>query len=288
MLNLHLHQLTYLREVARRGSLSAAAEALHVSQPALSQSLAELARRLNISLLERHGRGRRLTAAGREVLRFAEETLSGAAALERRLDALRGGAGGTLTVGMIDAASLYVLPEVVRHYREAYSGVELKLTVDTSDALLRRLRDFELDLAFVVGPVSDPVFSSVELLREPLYLYAPAGDADGLQAARWVLYPEGSRTRAIIDEALARLGITPSVALESSNPAVLRQMVSMGLGWSVLPSVIAEGPAGVAGVRRGERLAERPLHATTRRDSPTDPRVEAFLALALDQRHKAE
>src|SRR5215217_3926073 len=74
-LNVHLQQLAYLRAVAREGSISAAAEALHVSQPALSQALAELARRLNATLFERAGRGRRLTAAGDEVLRYAEETL---------------------------------------------------------------------------------------------------------------------------------------------------------------------------------------------------------------------
>src|SRR5438067_4402002 len=119
-LNLHLQQLAYLREFARRGSISAAADALHVSQPALSQALAELGRRLNVTLFERAGRGRRLTAAGIEVLRYAEETLAGAEALARRLAQLRSGAGGTLSVGMIDAAGLYVLPDVVRAFRETY------------------------------------------------------------------------------------------------------------------------------------------------------------------------
>src|SRR4051794_10027267 len=71
-LNLHLQQLAYLRAVAREGSISAAAEALHVSQPALSQALGELGRRLNTALFERAGRGRRLTAAGAEALRYAE------------------------------------------------------------------------------------------------------------------------------------------------------------------------------------------------------------------------
>jgi DNA-binding transcriptional LysR family regulator len=143
-------------------------------------------------------------------------------------------------------------------------------------------------VAFAVGPVTDPALSSVELLREPLYLYAPAQDSGDIHTARWVLYPEGSRTRAIIDAALAGLGIVPSVALESSNPAVLRQMVSLGLGWSVLPPMIAEGPAGAAGVRRGEHLTERPLHAARRRDSPPDPRAEAFLALAIEHGHRIE
>jgi DNA-binding transcriptional LysR family regulator len=151
--------------VARRGSISAAAQVLNVSQPALSQALSELGRRLNVALFEPSGRNRRLTAEGSEALRFAEETLAGADALLRRLDAIRNGEGGNLRVGMIDAASLYVLPEVVRRYREAHPGVDLKLAVDTSDALLHRLRAFELDLAFVVGPVADADFSAAEVLR---------------------------------------------------------------------------------------------------------------------------
>ncbi len=280
-LNLHLQQLAYLREVARRGSISGAAESLHVSQPALSQALAELGRRLDAPLLERAGRRRRMTEAGREVLRFAEETLAGAEALDRRLAMLRGGEGGMLHVGMIDAASLYVLPEVVRRYREAHPGVDLKLTVDTSNALLHRLRAFDLDLAFVVGPVQEQDLSATEVLREPLHVYAPRDDADDPRAARWVLYPEGSRTRRVIDDAFARSGIVPAVVLESSNPAVLRQMVALGLGWSVLPPAIAEAEGEPPGVRRGGRLAERPIHAAWRRQRPPDAKVEAFLALAL-------
>jgi DNA-binding transcriptional LysR family regulator len=279
MFNLHLQQLVYLREVARRGSISAAAEALHVSQPALSQALSELARRLNVILFERAGRGRRLTAAGVEALRFAEETLAGAEALARRLEGLRSGEGGTLSVGMIDAASLYVLPEVIRRYRESHPDVELKLIVDVSAELLRRLRAFELDLAFVVGPIDDPDLTSTEVLREPLHIYAPADDTGDAHTARWVLYPAGRRTRRIIDDAFVRAGIEPTVTLESDNPDVQRQMVAMGLGWSVLPPAVAEDEP--SGIRRGDHLADRPLHATRRRGSPPDPRVEAFLAGAL-------
>lgn len=282
VLNLHLHQLAYLREVARRGSIAGAAETLHVSQPALSQALAEFGRRVGVPLFERAGRGRRLTAAGTEVLRFAEETLTAAESLGRRLAQYRQGSGGPLHVGMIDAASLYVLPDVVRHYRAAHPDVDLKLTVDTSDALLRRLRAFELEMVFVVGPVEQPGVVSLEVLREPLYVYTAPGDGGNAESARWVLYPEGSRTRCLIDGAFARVGIHPTVALESSNPAVLRQMVAMGLGWSVLPPTIAEDTPGPAVARRGSRLAERPLHAARRAAAPLDPRIEAFLALALD------
>ena len=280
-LNLHFQHLAYLREVARQGSLTRAAEVLHVSQPALSQALGELERRLGIVLFERAGRQRRLTAAGQEIVGFAEQVLAQAAALQRRLDAQRSGEGGSLRVGMIDAASLYVLPDVVRRYREAYPGVDLRVAVATSGELTRRLRSFELDLAFVVGPVEEPDLRSSAVQREPLHVYAPPDDAGDGQTAHWVLYPEGSRTRRIIDEAFARVGLRPAVTLESGNPAVLRQMVAMGLGWSVLPPAVAEAGHSVVRLQRGEQLAERPLHAVWRRAGPPDPRVEAFARMAL-------
>lgn len=277
-LNLHLQHLAYVQEVARLGSLSRAAEALQVSQPALSQALAEVERRLGVALFERAGRRQRPTAAGTEVLQFAEQVLARADDLRRRLDVYRGGAGGPLSLGMIDAASLYVLPRVVRRFRDAHPAVELRVVVADSNGLLARLRAFELDLAVVVGPVDEPDLCATELLREPLHVYRPERDTGD---ARWVLYPQGSRTRRIIDAAFARAGIRPVVTLESGNPQVLRQMVALGLGWSVLPPAIGEGGPAPEAVRRGDLLAERPLCAVRRRTSPPDPRADAFMRLAL-------
>jgi DNA-binding transcriptional LysR family regulator len=280
-LNLHLHHLAYLRAVARHGTLSRAAASLQVSQPALSQALAQIERRLGAPVFERAGRQRRPTAAGAELLRFAEEVLARAEALRRRLRAYREGAAGPLALGMIDAVGLYVLPDVVRRFREEHPAVDLTIVVADSVELVARLRAFALDLAFVVGPVHEPDLSATEVLREPLHVYRPAQDADDPHRARWVLYPRGSRTRRIIDDALARRGIRPAVTLESGNPQVLRQMVAFGLGWSVLPPAVGENEPAHGSVRRGERLAERPLVAVRRRAGPPDARVEAFLHLAL-------
>jgi len=279
--NLHLQQLAYLREVARQGGLSRAADALHVSQPALSQAIAELERRLGVALFERAGRGRRPTAAGEEAIQFAGTVLALAEAFAHRLDAYRSGDRGPLSVGMIDAASLYVLPDVVRRFREEHPAVDLKVAVASSTELIRRLRSFALDLAFVVGPVEEPDLHAIEVLREPLYIYRATGETGDPGEASWVLYPDGSRTRTIIDGGFARIGIRPRVTLESGNPQVLRQMVTMGLGWSVLPPAIAEHEPAASGVQRGELLAERLLYVVRRRSSAVDPRAEAFLHLAL-------
>lgn len=283
--SLHLRQFVYLREVARHGSFTRAAEALAVSQPALSQSIADLERRLGVTLFESVGRQRRLTDDGREVLAFAEQLLAESAQLQERLGARARGEQGSLRVGMIDAASLYVLPDVIQRYRRTHPNVSLSLYVDTSSELIRRLRAFDLDLVFVVGPPEDDLLAE-EVSREALYLYAPpGGNADAFDPeADWVLYPEGSRTRAVIDGGLARLGIQPRVTLESHNPEVLRQMVALGLGWSVLPLDVAEDPDAAVMERRNEPVAERTLVGLRR--TMENPRAEAFLAMAVGPRAK--
>ncbi len=274
-------QLAYLREVARCGTLTAAAEALDVSQPALSQALAELERRLGVPLFERAGRRRVFTEPGAQVARFAEEVLGQAAELRAWLEAYSEGEGGTLSVGMVDAASLYVLPRAIERYREECASVQLRLKVDSSQVLLDQLRHFELDLAFVIGPVSDE-FEAVPVRSEPLHIYAPPGVTGGPpRDADWALYHAG-QTRTQIDEGLRWRGIHPNVVLESGNPEILRQVVALGLAWTVLPMEVAERGTPSLSSQRYEAIAERTLLGVRRAGSPADARVEAFLALALE------
>ena len=277
--HLTLQQLAYVRELERSETVTAAARQLEVSQPALSQALAELERRLEVGLFDRRGRRLRLSEAGERVARFAEEVIGQAEALDRWLDEFRAGRSGTLRVGMIDAASLYVLPSAVRAFRTRHPEVELRLTVERSGPLLDQLRRYELDLVFVVGPAPEDL-DATELVEEPLYLYGPSGDADP-EAGDWVLFPTARQTRALIDEGLARLGIRPSVTLESDSPDVLRQLVALGLGWSVLPAGVAEG--GAEPLRRfsDEPVGARSIVAVTRAGADADPRRDAFLELAL-------
>ncbi len=279
-LNLHLQQLVYLREVERMGTLTDAAARLHISQPALSQSLAELEKRLGVRLFERSGRRRVLTEAGRETVRYAIDVLARTEALRDELGAHQRGEAGTLRVGMIDAASLYVLPETIRRFRESHPGVELRLIVDSSTALMRQLDDFALDLVFVVAP-AEGEHQVDEVLREPLFLYGPPGVEWSPADAEWALYPAGSHTRTLIDEALLREGIRARVTFESGNPEVLRQLVALGLGWSVLPAAVAERGAPRLVRRREAPIAWRSLLGV-RLTSPPDPRVEAFLRLATE------
>ena len=280
--SLHLQQLLYLREVERHGSLTRASEQLEMTQSALSHSLRQLERRLGVTLFDGAGRRRALTQDGREVLRFAERVLAEAAELDERLRGGLSGTRGRLVVGAVDAAALHVLPEAVRAYRRAHPGVELTLAVASSSVLLRRLRAFELDLAFVIGPVEEEL-APTEISRDPLHIYAPPGPWQELDEAEWILYPAGSRTRRIIDEGLARLGISPRVSIESNNPEVLRQLVSLGFGWSVLPPSVAESDGGrKMEYARGVQVTELPLIAARPPGRASEPRADAFTRLVLD------
>ncbi len=276
----HLQQLRNLLAVERAGTFTAAAEELHVSQPALSQSLAELERRLGARLFERDGRRRRLTVAGEEVARFAAEVIGRGEELRDSLAAQEVGRAGTLDVGMIDAASLYLLPAAIEAYRQARPEVRLSIIVDDSSSLLARLRQFEIDLAIVVGE-PDEGLTSTPLHMEPLYRYAWA-DADQPLNDEWLLYNAGSQTRAQIDDGLRQLGIQPRVSLDSQNPSVLRQIAALGLGWTVLPVAVAEEHP--TPLRRHGRhpVATRTISAVRRDSGLEDPRADAFVALARE------
>lgn len=279
-----LQQLGYLREVDRSDTWTEAAERLGVTQPALSQGLAELERRLGVALFERRGRNRVVTDAARPLVDLAERVLVSAADLSAAARGIARGVTGPLRVGMIDVAALHTLPDAITRFRQAHPEVELRLMVAPSAPLLRALRSGYLDLAVVIRPAVVPPGVEVgALAEEELRVYAPDGVPPRRAASRWgpwAMYPQGSTTRSIIEGALRRAGAPLAVVSESDNPEVLRQMVRLGLGWAVLPRSEAEtGPEALRPYRRAP-IASRSLVFAQRLEAPYDPRADAFRDLA--------
>jgi DNA-binding transcriptional LysR family regulator len=278
-----LQQLAYLREVARCSTWTEAAERLGVTQPALSQGLGELERRLGVDLFERRGRNRVLTEAARPLVALAERVLVTADDLAAAARQVGTGSSGPLRLGMIDVAALHTLPGTISRFRDAHPAVELRLVVAPSAQLVTALRAGELDLAVAVRPdVVAPGLDAIELVDEELRVYAPES-FPGRRAPStwgpWAMYPDGSTTRRLIEAALHRVGAPLDIVSESANPEVLRQMVRLGLGWAVLPQSEAEsGPEPLRPYRR-QPLTTRSLVVLRRSEAPYDPRVEAFLTL---------
>lgn len=280
-----IRQLEYLLEASRQTSFGAAADQLQVSQSAVSQGLAKLAGQLSVELFEPDGRNRRLTNAGRDVVTVVERVLAQLSQLERYLADRRAGTTGRLRVGMIDAAALYLMPNAVRQLQER--DIELEVVVGASRELADRLLGFELDVAFLVGPQRD--LATEAIFREDLYVFGPspvagvsasatADEQPGLATTDWVLYPTGSRTRARIDEAFARAGVQPQVTAESANPAILRQLVTLGMGSTVIPETVAAQETGFE--RATTPLIDRTIVAAMRPVTSGDPLVREVIDLA--------
>lgn len=268
--------LAYIDAIHRYETFSEASEALHISQSAISQALASLEEQLGVKLIEPQGRRRVLTEAGQQVAQFSAEVLSRSAELRRWLDSYNHGAVGKLSVGMIDAAVLYLLPRSLEEFRRSRPDVELKIFVGDSNTQLQKLRDFEIDLAYIVEPTPQDL-AGEEVAEESLFLYAP--DDWETASTPWALPPASSRTRALIDRGLAKLGIVPNIALESRNPIVLRQLVALDFGCSVLPEAVTDELPQLAAMRR-DLVCRRSLMAVQRPTAAPDERIAEFVQLA--------
>lgn len=287
-LNVHLDQLNYLRCIADSPSWTAAAKSLYISQPALSQSLRELERRLDVTLFEKVGRKQHLTALGWEVVEFARAVLDRSEHLSGRLEALRRGESGTLRLGIIDAACLYLMPKSLREFQLSNSDIDLQLHIGNSEDLLEGLKQFKFDMVVVVGPIDEEGLSTQMLINEGLYVFKPVGDERHLSDARWILYPKGSHTRDLIDTALIEQGWIPKVALESGNPQVLRQMVEMGSGWAVLPASVAGNDLArhytqTNDTKHDGPLLRRPILVVRRKHAAHDSRISKLLEMCHEE-----
>ena len=269
--SLNFTSLRGLQEVERRGSFTDAAAELRISQPALSHSLAELSRRLGAPLFRKAGRRRVLTEPGRRVARYADGVLGQTAELMRWLRGWERGEVGTLRVGMIDTVGLYTLPAGLSRLRREHAGIDLQLVVEDSGALLGMLDDYRIDLAFVVGPAG-PAYRSEPITTEGMHIYSPPGRSP----EGWALYPSGSRTRLLVDQGLAQQGIRPQVALESTNPTVLRQMAVLGYARTVLPRQVG-APGDV--LSEGPLVARRRIVGVWRADADLDPRARNLMRM---------
>jgi DNA-binding transcriptional LysR family regulator len=263
--------------VADSPTWAVAAERVGVSASALSQGLSELERRVGVDLFERDGRRRLVRAAAAPVLDHARQVVALTGDLVAWSVRVRGAATGSIRVGMIDAAAVVHFPDVLASFRTDRPDVDLHLTVAPSRGLLDQLRNGQLDVVVCVEPADAvPGVQTGVLMTEALVVVAPAGTTIGTSASwgPWVLFPDGSHTRAQVERRLRELGVPMQIAAESHQPDVLAQMVGLGLGWTVLPAV--QVPRGLT-VTFGPEVIERRLVAAWRDGAVRDPAADELL-----------
>ncbi|HXA53892.1 MAG TPA: LysR substrate-binding domain-containing protein [Solirubrobacteraceae bacterium] len=271
---LNVARLRVLREVAQRGSFSAAADALSYTQSAVSQQIAALEAQTGMALLERLPRGVRLTGAGRTLVEHTEGILARLEAAEEELAALAGLRGGQLRMASFPTAGATLMPVAIAMFRTSYSQVELTLAEGEPEEIAPRLRagEFDLALLFEFGEGERPSLSAaaapradgerapsaaggelkrVELLRDPLYLALPRGHRlAGRRAPRlqelsgeaWVQTSAQSPCARHVVRCCHAAGFEPNVAFESDDYQTVQGLVAAGVGVALIPELALAGP----------------------------------------------
>jgi DNA-binding transcriptional LysR family regulator len=246
-----LHALQAFVDVARSGSFSAAAEALFLTQPAVSKRIAVLEQQLGARLFDRIGRKIRLTEAGEVLLPRARRLLEETDDLKRVLGNLSGEVQGTLSMATSHHIGLHRLPPVLRTYTRAFPEVRLDISFMDSEAACRAVQTGELQLAIVTLP-PDEVPSGLQ--PEPVWIdrlrFAVAPEhplaaikRPGVQhLAQYpaVLPGANTYTRSILEREMHRYGATLEVGMTTNYLETLKMLVSIGLGWSLLPETMLD------------------------------------------------
>jgi len=243
--------LKYLLSLAERGSFTSAAKEHFVTQPAVSIALRKLEEELGQRLYRIEGRTVLFTQAGEIALEYARRLSKLETELFQRMSDLGGLRRGRISLGTIDAASIYVLPEVFSRFRERFAGIEVKLEISSTMLLVEKMDAGQLDLVIGTIPVdAGRDYEIFPIYSEPLLVIAPPGHplADGaavstgsLAGHPFISFHEGSITRLIVERALAGMGVTPVIAMAIDSPEAIKHLVSSGLGLAVLPRRVVQG-----------------------------------------------
>lgn len=244
MSNITLKQLRYFDAVANFGHFGQAADVCAVSQPAISVQIKDLEETLGTKLFERGARQVRLTPFGDDFALRARDILRAVDDLSDMARAAGAGFAGRLRLGIIPTIAPYLLPRIIGELAVAYPGLDINVRETQTEKLIADLREGRLDTAIVALPVSEPALVEVPLFDETFVLVRSAADGDkpvpdaaSLAQMRLLLLEEGHCFR---DQALSFCGMrapVPRESMDGSSLSTLVQMVSAGIGVTLIPEM---------------------------------------------------
>lgn len=233
-----LRQLRSLAAIASSGSVTAAANALQLTQPAVTLQVRNLQELAGLPLLQRTGEGMRLTGAGQELLILSERIETAIAACEASLEMIAGRTGGRISIGAVSTAK-YFVPFAIAAFSKLHPRVDVSLTIGNRQEIRRALRDYELDVA-VMGRAPRDIEVETHLIGDhPHVIIAPTGHwlarefglgvAD-LSHETFLAREVGSGTRMLMEGLFATAEFAPRIGMEMSSNETIKQAVIAGLG----------------------------------------------------------
>jgi len=237
-----LRQLRALAAVVEAGTVSRAAEALHVTAPAVTQQLQKLEACAGMPLFERTPDGIRPTEAGDEMLSTGARMENALRQCAESLDLLGGAEHGRVAVGLVSTAK-YFAPRVLAEFMKTHPRVEVRVEIGNRAAIMAALRDFDLDFAVTGRPPKEFEINSVVIGDHPHIVIAPPDHRlakrkrlpfSALASEKFLLREQGSGTRLLMRRLFADAGLNPDLGLELGGNETIKQAVMAGLGVALI------------------------------------------------------
>ncbi len=278
--------------VAEGGSFSIAAEQLHLTQPAVSKRIALLESQLDCRLFDRVGRQITLTEAGRALLPHAQSVLQEIRLAKRHIQDLRGGVTGVLTMGISHHLGLHRLPPILKKFTHDYPDVRLDIDFLDSEEAYERVLLGEVEMGVItLAPEAKPSLDQIPLWRDELVItVAPDHplathktlSLHDLSAHRAILPGLNTYTGRIIKGLFDEQRLPLDIAMSTNYLETLKMMVSIGLGWSVLPKTLVDKTLRTLIIRDpvfNTQALSRNLGAVVHRERSLSNAATALLAL---------
>lgn len=246
-----VRQLQTFEAVARLGSVTRAAEEMHVSQPTVSKQMKQLQEEIGLPLLDQIGKKLFLTEAGQELYQTCSEWISTWGRLEQKMADLKGMKQGRLRIAAVTTTK-YFMPRILGPFCQTYPGIDVSLEVLNRTRVLERLQQNEDDLYIMGVPPDDASVVAQAFLENQLVIIAPASHALAQQSKislqtlaqePFVLREQGSGTRLLIERLFRESGLNLNVRMELGSNEAIKQAVAGGLGISLISrSTLHGGP----------------------------------------------
>ncbi|GLU35006.1 LysR family transcriptional regulator [Trinickia caryophylli] len=279
-------------EVARAGSISAGAERLHVSQPAVTREIRELEDRLGMILFDRLPRGVSLTEGGKLLYEYAARIFTLADAAEKEIEELAGLGSGHMKIGASGTLGVYFVPDAIARFNACHPRVAIDLTVTNTERVEAGLRDLTFTIGFIEGPFDDTILHARRIGSDEIAVVAAAGHpragstlrARELVDKAVIMREPGSGTRATLEDVYRRAGLDIEPLMSVSDTEAIKRMLlaQHALAYISTLSIKEELRRGELTIIEVEDLRiERPLHMVWTKGRSLSPSSQALFDLVI-------
>ena len=283
------NHLALFHAVAEAGSITAGADRLRISQPAVSKQIGELEDAMGVRLFDRLPRGIRLTDAGVLLADYARRMSVMEGDAERAIEELRGLKRGRLAIGASTTIGAYLLPQALVRFHQVYPGIELHLEIANTQVIQSALMDGTLEMGFTEGRIVSDALETAVFQQDELVAIAPVGHAllskkrvtaRDLCREPFIMREQGSGTRQVVEAALGAKGISVNPIMSLGSTEAIKCAVIAGVGVAIVSrlTVSMELESRLLGIVALNDLAiNRPLHRQKLRERSVSTPVKEFL-----------